>query len=88
MDAQRWIVTGCLLIVTFVATDQATCQSTSRSPQPLVITLSDTTTHYQPLLNGSPETIGMESGYVILMPGKSGSEHSSEGYEETLVVIS
>jgi mannose-6-phosphate isomerase-like protein (cupin superfamily) len=30
----------------------------------------------------------MESGYVILMPGKSGSRHSSKGYEETLVVIS
>jgi mannose-6-phosphate isomerase-like protein (cupin superfamily) len=30
----------------------------------------------------------MEAGLVILMPGKSGSQHSSKGYEEALVIIS
>jgi mannose-6-phosphate isomerase-like protein (cupin superfamily) len=30
----------------------------------------------------------MESGLVILGPGKSGSVHSSKDYEETLVILS
>jgi mannose-6-phosphate isomerase-like protein (cupin superfamily) len=56
-------------------------------PQPCVIKLSDTTTHHQAILTGPPQTTNMESGLVVLMPGKSGTQHSSKGYEEALVVI-
>jgi quercetin dioxygenase-like cupin family protein len=63
-------------------------QPASTAPQPCVIQFSDTTTHYQPLLNGAPQTAGMEAGLVTLMPGQSGSQHSSKGYEEALVIIS
>jgi mannose-6-phosphate isomerase-like protein (cupin superfamily) len=63
-------------------------QESETAPQPCVIVLSDTTTHYQPILTGPPQTTSMESGLVTLMPGKSGSKHSSKGYEEALVIIS
>ncbi len=65
-----------------------TNRNADRTPHPCVIELSDTTTHYEPILNGPPQTTAMESGLVILMPGKSGSKHSSKGYEEALVILS
>ena len=58
------------------------------APQPSVTALSDTTSHYQPILDGPPGTTSMESGYVILQPGATGSKHSSKRYEEALVILS
>lgn len=77
-----------VLLGTAIETVPVFAQTAQTTPQPCVIKLSDTTTHYQPILNGPPQTTSMESGLVILMPGKSGSQHSSKGYEEALVIIS
>lgn len=77
-----------MLLGVAVSAASAMAETNESTPQPCVIQLSDTTTHYQPILNGAPQTASMEAGFVILMPGKSGSQHSSKGYEEALVIIS
>jgi mannose-6-phosphate isomerase-like protein (cupin superfamily) len=63
-------------------------QTGESHPQPCAIQLQDTTTHYQPILTGPPQTTSMESGLVVLGPGKSGTQHSSKGYEEAIIVLS
>jgi mannose-6-phosphate isomerase-like protein (cupin superfamily) len=40
-----------------------------------------------PLLKGAPETAGMRSGFVRLRPGESVGWHSTQGNEESLVVL-
>jgi oxalate decarboxylase/phosphoglucose isomerase-like protein (cupin superfamily) len=40
-----------------------------------------------PLLQGAPQTAGMVSGFVKLMPGKSVGWHSTNKNEETLVIL-
>jgi mannose-6-phosphate isomerase-like protein (cupin superfamily) len=85
-----WIRFVPMLIVVILTCCPArgVAQTNQTRPQPCVVQLSDTTTHYQPILNGPPQTTSMESGLVILGPGKSGRQHSTKGYEEALVVIS
>ena len=39
----------------------------------------------QPLLEGPPQTAGMHSGRVVLLPGKSMSRHSTRSNEEFLI---
>jgi len=43
---------------------------------------------YLPLLHGEPDSAGMRSGYVRLMPGESVGMHSTEGNEEVVVPLS
>ena len=40
-----------------------------------------------PLLEGSPQTAGMRSGFVRLQPGKSVGWHSTGQNEESLVIL-
>jgi len=65
-----------------------TVQSDQATPQPMVVQLNEKTTDYQEILAGPPQTASMESGLVVLGPGKSGEQHSTKGYEEVLVVLS
>lgn len=46
-----------------------------------------TDNNYQPLLTGPPESVGMESGRVVKLPGQKGSIHSTKTYEEVLIVL-
>jgi len=39
------------------------------------------------LLAGHPESIKMESGVVVLEPGKSAGKHSTKSYEEIVIVL-
>lgn len=39
------------------------------------------------LLAGMPETRGMKSGYVTLMPGEAVGEHATSGREESVIVL-
>lgn len=39
------------------------------------------------LLRGFPETNGMKSGYVILLPGESVGEHKTDAREEAIIVL-
>jgi len=42
---------------------------------------------YQELLIGAPQTGGMRSGRVVLLPGKAMERHSTKGNEEMLVFL-
>jgi mannose-6-phosphate isomerase-like protein (cupin superfamily) len=76
-----------LLSVTFLQTSLE-AQTNAPLAHPCVMELQDSTTHYQPILTGPPQTNGMESGFVVINPGMSGSQHSSKGYEEAIIVFS
>ncbi len=82
------IVRNPMVLVLLANAIDAVGLSAQTIPQPSIIKLSDTTTHYQPILTGPPQTASMESGLVILMPGKSGTQHASKDYEEALVILS
>lgn len=43
---------------------------------------------YQELLNGYPTSAGIFSGLVTIMPEATVGEHSTEHYEEVLVILS
>jgi len=42
---------------------------------------------YQKLLDGRPQTSGMRSGRVYLLPGKTCGQHSTNRHEELLVFL-
>ena len=56
-------------------------------PVPRVIQLDPAATEYTRVLGGPPATVTMRSGQVVLAPGKAVGEHSTEGYEEVLIVL-
>jgi mannose-6-phosphate isomerase-like protein (cupin superfamily) len=58
----------------------------SSRPQPLVIPLK-ASGGYQELLNGSPQTAGVRSGFVRLKPGETVGWHTTGAHEETLVIL-
>jgi mannose-6-phosphate isomerase-like protein (cupin superfamily) len=57
------------------------------SGEVLVIALTDNH-EYLRLLAGKPQTHGMRSGRVYLMPGETCGRHSTKAYEEVLVFLS
>jgi mannose-6-phosphate isomerase-like protein (cupin superfamily) len=56
-------------------------------PVPKVVTLQPDGTSYTSIVGGPPESVTMESGYVVVPPSKSGEKHSTKHYEEALVVF-
>ncbi|MCL5280816.1 MAG: cupin domain-containing protein [Planctomycetes bacterium] len=42
---------------------------------------------YQRLLEGKPQTLGMRSGRVHLLPGQACGQHSTKNHEELLVFL-
>ena len=63
----------------------ATKGSLSR-PAPLAIVFKDAEKELR-LLSGPPQTQGYRSGFVVLQKGQSMHEHSTERYEEALIII-
>jgi len=55
--------------------------------KPFVELLNEKPQH-QPLLTGIPQTSGMRSGKVNLLPGADCGQHSTEANEEMLVFLS
>jgi mannose-6-phosphate isomerase-like protein (cupin superfamily) len=55
--------------------------------KPRTVQLNPGATDFTQVLSGPPETVTMESGYVTLRPAASVGRHSTEGYEEILVVL-
>jgi mannose-6-phosphate isomerase-like protein (cupin superfamily) len=51
-----------------------------------IIDLPKSDTNYAPVLK-PPLSRNLRSGYVTLAPGTAGEEHSTEAYEEMIVVI-
>jgi len=54
---------------------------------PKVIHLDPAGADYLPILGGPPETVSMRSGLVVLSPGNSVGVHSTENFEEVVVVL-
>ena len=57
------------------------------SPKPRVICFDDKEVDHLPILNGPPESVSMRSGLVLLTSGKSVGKHSTENFEELIVVL-
>ena len=55
--------------------------------EPKKVDLDLSGTEYVRLLGGPPETASMRSGYVVILPGNSVGRHSTENFEEILVVL-
>jgi len=70
------------------ATTTATPSDQRQRPQLKLVRLDDAATGYTPVLTGPPGTVTMRSGYVVLPPDSSVGWHSTERYEEVVVVLS
>jgi quercetin dioxygenase-like cupin family protein len=62
-------------------------QDAGSSPVPRVVQLDAASREYTRVLGGPPETVTMRSGQVVLAPGAAVGEHSTEGYEEVVIVL-
>ena len=56
-------------------------------PEPKVMYAGNGAQEYVRLLGGAPESVSMRSGAVTLQPGKSVGKHTTEAYEELLVIV-
>ena len=60
----------------------------SQTPEPQALVLSFQCPQGDcPLLHGSPQTAGMRSGFVRLMPGETVGWHTTGNNEESLVIL-
>jgi hypothetical protein len=73
-----------LLALVFCSLSPLVSQAPSRKP--LVLSL-DCPSGDCSLLKGSPQTVGMRSGFVRLKPGQSVGWHSTGSNEESLVIL-
>jgi mannose-6-phosphate isomerase-like protein (cupin superfamily) len=62
-------------------------QNAAQKPVPKVIRLDPGDKDYLRVLSGPPETSTMHAGLVTLAPGKSVGKHSTENFEEMLVIL-
>ena len=58
-----------------------------QQPTPKVIALDLAAGEYRRILGGPPETATLRAGLVVLAPGESVGVHSTERYEEILIVF-
>jgi mannose-6-phosphate isomerase-like protein (cupin superfamily) len=56
-------------------------------PKPRVICFDDKEVDHLPILTGPPESVSLRSGLVLLSNGKSVGKHSTENFEELIVVL-
>ena len=77
-----------MVIVCTVTCSSLNAQSRRTKPKAFLVELSDTISDYQQVFSGHPQTASMRSGLVVLLPSKSVGIHSTENYEEAVVVLS
>ncbi len=58
-----------------------------RSPVAKVIGLTEEGKGYQRLLGGSPDSVTMHAGRVVLQSGETVGTHNTENYEEILIIL-
>lgn len=56
-------------------------------PKAKTVELDITATEYVRILGGPPESVTMRSGYVVLQPSQSVGRHSTEIFEEMIIVL-
>jgi len=76
------------LAIIIAVSSHAFGQKKSLTPKPKLVTLDPSAAASSEILTGSPETVTMRSGYVVLVPGHSVGIHSTKGNEETAIVLS
>jgi mannose-6-phosphate isomerase-like protein (cupin superfamily) len=54
--------------------------------KPFIVRLEKVNKH-QSLLQGDPQTCGMQAGRVLLLPNQDCGEHSTKSYEELLIFL-
>jgi quercetin dioxygenase-like cupin family protein len=57
------------------------------NPKPRVVCFDDKSGEHFQILAGPPESVSMRSGLVLLTSGKSVGKHSTENFEELIVVL-
>jgi quercetin dioxygenase-like cupin family protein len=80
----RIALTGLLVNLALVVVAAA---QTGSGLRPKVVELDPAAGDYTRVLGGPPETATMRSGYVVLEPSKSVGKHSTETYEEAVIVF-
>ena len=83
--SSRFVFLSVLLLILALSPFRSSSQQAV--PKPLAISLDPAATGYTPVLSGPPTTVGMRSGYVVLAAGASVGRHSTERYEELIVVL-
>jgi len=78
---------GILILLASLSTF-AYAQKKAVKPSPKLISLDPSAQKSMHVLNGSPETVSMRSGYVVLAPTQSVGQHSTKDNEEALVILS
>ncbi|HUK86341.1 MAG TPA: cupin domain-containing protein [Terriglobales bacterium] len=68
-------------------TGQGIAKQSIGRPSAKVIRLDSNGKKYLPILSGPPESMGMESGLVVLAPGQAVGKHDTKQYEELLIVL-
>jgi quercetin dioxygenase-like cupin family protein len=85
---RRLLWAGALLLATALPVAGDGLAAVRQNPRaPSVAYLDLAATGSRDVLKGPPATAGMHSGYVVLAPGQSVGEHSTEAYEEAVVVF-
>ena len=62
-------------------------KSSAQHPVPKVISLDKNVTDYMPILKGPPETSTMRSGLVVLAQQKTVGKHSTDNFEELVIIL-
>lgn len=87
-----FLVQICLLALCFLSFSMPgysqNTQSSAKHPLPKIITFNPDTTIYQEICDGDKDSTVFYSGVVTMAPGKSGHVHSTEIYEEMIMVLS
>ena len=76
-----------IVIISAITYSSLNAQSKSLKPKAFLVELSDTVLDYQRVFSGPPQTASMHSSLVVLLPSKSVGKHSTEHYEEALIVL-
>jgi quercetin dioxygenase-like cupin family protein len=65
----------------------AAAREPASKPAPRLVELNPTAREYMRVLSGPPETVTMRSGLVVLPPAKAVGKHSTEAFEEAVIVL-
>jgi mannose-6-phosphate isomerase-like protein (cupin superfamily) len=87
------MTTFLLLGMTLIGQESAYSQTKNiknnsiKQPQPKVIAFNPDSTSYQEIFEGDKDSVVFYSGVVTIAPNESGHTHSTEIYEEMIVVL-
>jgi len=78
---------GLILLIQSTIFSQKIITMENNIQTPKVISFNPVSDQYQSLLNGENDSVGFYSGFVTLLPDTKGELHSTEKYEEMIVVL-